>query len=104
MPTLIVHGATSFTASALLLYLRDHPDLPSLTIILAGRSLSRLETRRSSLGVNWECHALDLSDESAVRALVDRGDVVLNLAGPFKLHGAEALIRYVVWSRTELRV
>jgi short subunit dehydrogenase-like uncharacterized protein len=80
-PTLIIHGASSFTATELLSYLDSHPQGDQFDFILAGRTLSKLQAKNAELGIEREVATVDLSEEASVRGLVERGDVVVNLAG-----------------------
>lgn len=80
-PTLIIHGASSFTATELLSYLDSHPQGDQFEFILAGRTRSKLEAKNAELGIKRQVEVVDLTDERSVRALVEKGDVVLNLAG-----------------------
>ncbi|OCF43719.1 hypothetical protein I317_02472 [Kwoniella heveanensis CBS 569] len=93
-PTLIIYGATSFTARQLILYLDTHTDGKLFDFILAGRNQTKLETTNQKLaGGKRKIAVCQLNDEEAVKKLVEKGDVVVNLAGPFRWHNAEALIR-----------
>ncbi|WVF67310.1 hypothetical protein IAT40_002061 [Kwoniella sp. CBS 6097] len=93
-PTLIIYGATSFTARQLILYLDTHVDGKLFDFILAGRNASKLQTTNDKLaGGKRDIAVCQLDDEEEVKKLVGRGDVVVNLAGPFRWHNAEALIK-----------
>jgi short subunit dehydrogenase-like uncharacterized protein len=80
-PTLIVHGATAYTSHFLLLYLESHPQTNDFDVILAGRNLKKLEDVNSTLKVKRELFQVNTKDEDEVRAMVNKGDVVVNLAG-----------------------
>lgn len=80
-PTVIIYGATSFTARELLDYLDDHRDHEKFNVILAGRSHKRLQDAASKLKRTHEIAECQLGDETSVKDLVARGDVVVNLAG-----------------------
>jgi short subunit dehydrogenase-like uncharacterized protein len=84
-PTLIIHGATAYTALTLLSYLESHPQSDEFDIILAGRNLKKLEDVNSGLNVKRELFRVNLKDEGEVRELVGRGNVVINLAGELSL-------------------
>ncbi|ORX39430.1 hypothetical protein BD324DRAFT_619686 [Kockovaella imperatae] len=92
-PTLTVYGATSFTARELLRYLDHHPDGESFNLILSGRNEEKLKAATKDMKRDKELVACELTDEESVRDLVDRSTVIINLAGPFREHHAEALIR-----------
>lgn len=80
-PTLIVYGATSFTAKELLDYLDTHHDQEKFNVILAGRSQQRLEDAAARLKREHEIVACQLDDAEGVKRLVAKGEVVVNLAG-----------------------
>ncbi|RSH91460.1 hypothetical protein EHS25_009759 [Saitozyma podzolica] len=92
-PTLLICGATSFTARVLLTYLDTHPDSHSFEFILVGRNASKLDEANSALRTKRETLVVRLEDEGEVERMVQRGDVVLNLAGPFRWYHAETIIR-----------
>nr|XP_018261104.1 uncharacterized protein I303_06825 [Kwoniella dejecticola CBS 10117]OBR83262.1 hypothetical protein I303_06825 [Kwoniella dejecticola CBS 10117] len=80
-PTLIIYGATSYTARQLLAYLDTHPDSVSFDFILAGRNQQKLEQANNKLSQSREVVACQLDDPDGVRSLVAKGDIVVNLAG-----------------------
>lgn len=80
-PTLIIHGASSFTARELLRYLDQHPESESFDFVLAGRTKEKLEKANKILKTPREVCTVDLKDESSVKKLIETGDVVVNLAG-----------------------
>jgi short subunit dehydrogenase-like uncharacterized protein len=86
-PTLIIHGATSYTAAELLVYLESHPQTDQFEIILAGRNLQKLEDVNSTLKIKRETFRVDTKDPDEVRALIKKGDVVINLAGKLVYKG-----------------
>jgi len=83
MPTLVVYGATSYTATQHLLpYLASHPDADKFELVLAGRNAGRLEAANALLpGSTRRIVALSLDDKAAVEGLVAKADGVVNLAG-----------------------
>ncbi|BEI81184.1 hypothetical protein CcaverHIS002_0203440 [Cutaneotrichosporon cavernicola] len=93
-PTLVVYGSTSYTAQQHLLpYLASHPDADAFHLILAGRSAEKLAAVDALLPKRErEIVAVKLNDQGGVESLCKRADVVLNLAGPYQLHNATALI------------
>ena len=93
-PTLIVHGASSFTATELLSYLDSHPQGDQFEFILAGRTLSKLEAKNRDLGTEREIVVVDLTDEASVKELVSKGDVVINLAGTSSISRRSAWARF----------
>jgi len=79
--TVTVYGATAFTAGPVIEYLDDHPDSGQYKLILSGRNLEKLDKIQAKLSKKVEIVALELSDEKGLRALVDRSDVIINVAG-----------------------
>jgi short subunit dehydrogenase-like uncharacterized protein len=80
-PVLIIYGATSYTAKELLLYLDSHPQQDEFDVILAGRNEEKLKAAASKLKKRHEIATCQLNDEEAVKNLVGKGNVVINLAG-----------------------
>ena len=80
-PTIVIHGATSFTAAPMLKYLEEHEDRDAFEFILAGRNKAKLDGLNVKLKQPREVVAVDLRDDEEVRDLVSKADVVLNLAG-----------------------
>ena len=58
--------------------------------VLAARSAERLERLAGELG-GLEARVADVARPETVRALVERGDVLVSTVGPFTLHGRPAL-------------
>lgn len=85
-PTLVIHGASAFTATELLSYLDNHPQGELFEFILAGRTRSKLEDKNAGLKNRREVLVVDVSKENDVKALVAKGDVVVNLAGEYVVH------------------
>ncbi|WVO17148.1 hypothetical protein L204_104840 [Cryptococcus depauperatus] len=92
-PVLVLYGATSFTARQLLTYLDEHPQGAEFDFILAGRNQERLEALNAKLSTKREIFVCELSNEDGVVSMVDRANVVVNLAGPYRRYNAEAIIR-----------
>ena len=80
-PTLIVYGASSYTAKELLIYLDTHSQEDEFDVILAGRNEERLKAAASKMKKRHEIAACQLDDQEGVKKLVARGNVVINLAG-----------------------
>jgi short subunit dehydrogenase-like uncharacterized protein len=108
LPTIIVYGATSYTAYQFLQYIQSHPDADAFEVILAGRNRAKLVELANKLDKDWNVQAVELSDQEAVKNLVQMGSVVVNFAGtqhatgrpsmltysgPYRWHNAEALIK-----------
>jgi len=58
--------------------------------VLAGRNRERLRRLAADLGGELETAVADVSDPPSVRALVDRGDVLVTTVGPFVRWGEHA--------------
>ena len=88
----IVYGATGFTGTLVAEYLlRQYGVDGNLKWSIAGRSASKLEAVRASLGdkaANLEITVVDSRDESALAALASRTRVVLTTVGPYALYGS----------------
>ena len=80
-PTVIVYGATSYTAKELLLYLDTHTENDQFDVILAGRNEDRLKTAASKMKKQHAIAVCQLDDQADVKKLVAKGNVVINLAG-----------------------
>ncbi|AAW44773.1 conserved hypothetical protein [Cryptococcus deneoformans JEC21] len=92
-PVLVIYGATAYTAQQLFTYLEEHPEAGDFDFILAGRNQTKLDKLNGSLKIQREVIACELSDEEGVEAMVKRGNVIVNFAGPYRWHNAEAIIR-----------
>ena len=58
--------------------------------VLAARSRDKLEALAGELGEELELAVADVSDPPSVRALVEKGDVLVTTVGPFVRWGAPA--------------
>ena len=89
----IVYGATGFTGTLVAEYLlRQYGVNSELRWSIAGRSASKLESVRTSLGASaagLETIVADSSDEDALAALASRTRVVLTTVGPYALYGSK---------------
>jgi len=88
----IVYGATGFTGTLVAEYLlRQYGADGNIKWSIAGRSASKLESVRASLGekaADLEITVVDSRDESALAALASRTRVVLTTVGPYALYGS----------------
>ncbi|MDF3313078.1 saccharopine dehydrogenase NADP-binding domain-containing protein [Rhodococcus sp. T2V] len=88
---LVLYGATGFVGRLLADYLaRTAPD--GVRIALAGRSHTKLEALRTTLGpraVDWPILIADSQDPLALVELVARTHVVATTVGPYAKYGAE---------------
>ena len=93
---LVVFGATSFVGQILTHYLWQHyGDSGELRWAIAGRSQSRLQQLRESLGADASGLKLivaDAHDEQELRAMCELGRVIISTVGPYALYG-ETLVK-----------
>ncbi|KAJ9099883.1 hypothetical protein QFC21_003888 [Naganishia friedmannii] len=103
--TILIYGATSYTARLLIDYLATHPERKQFTFALAGRNPEKLKKLVDDLHqanedgeegrTEWIACALEDTEEGypKVAAMVSGAEVVINLAGPYSSHNAELLVR-----------
>lgn len=93
---LIIFGATSFVGQLLCRYLNDQYGVDGdIKWAAAGRSLPKLETLKSSLGVKAKALTLltaDAADENALTKLCEQTHVIISTVGPYALFG-EPLVK-----------
>lgn len=82
---IVVFGATGYTGELTARALVARGAQP----VLAGRSAARLEALAADLG-GLETQVADVSRPASVRALVERGDVLVSTVGPFARWGDAA--------------
>lgn len=82
----VVFGATGFTGELLVRSLLNRDIEP----IVAGRRPAALERLVEKVG-RLEMRVADASNPRSVRALVDRGDVLISAVGPFSQYGRVAV-------------
>ena len=88
MPARIVlFGATGYTGRLTAAALREAGAEP----VLAGRNAATLAVLAEELGGGLETRVADVAVPASVRALVDRGDVLISTVGPFARWGAPAV-------------
>ncbi len=88
MPARIVlFGATGYTGRLTAAALRELGAEP----LLAGRDAATLAVLAEELGGSLETAIADVADPQSVRALVERGDVLVSTVGPFARWGAPAV-------------
>jgi len=89
----IVFGATGFTGTLVAEYLlRQYGIDGDLKWSIAGRSASKLESVRASLGdeaAGLEFTVVDSNDGNALTSLASRTRVVLTTVGPYALYGSK---------------
>lgn len=86
MPRIVLFGATGYTGELTARELVRRGSAP----LLAGRSAQRLESLASSLG-GLDTQVADVARPESVRALVERGDVLVTTVGPFLRWGEPAV-------------
>lgn len=90
---LIVFGATSFVGQILCDYLFErHGADGDLKWAMAGRSKTKLESVRASLGEGAsgiERITADAADENALREMCSQSRVIISTVGPYALYGSE---------------
>jgi short subunit dehydrogenase-like uncharacterized protein len=89
---LIVFGATSFVGQILCDYLFErHGADGDLKWAMAGRSKTKLESVRASLGEGAsgiELITADAADETALREMCGQSRVIISTVGPYALYGS----------------
>ena len=84
---IVLFGATGYTGRLVAAALVDR----GARSVLAGRNPDTLAALSEELGGGLETQTADVSDPSSVRALVERGDVLLSTVGPFNKWGEPAI-------------
>ena len=82
----VLFGATGYTGRLTAEAMVER----GLRPVLAARSRARLEELARELGGELETAVADVSDPPSVRALVERGDVLVTTVGPFTRWGSPA--------------
>ncbi len=90
----VVFGATSFVGQILCQYLIDQFNTgegsESLSWAMAGRSSSKLQELKDSLGdkaADIPTLVADAADEAAIRQLCEQAKVIISTVGPYALYG-----------------
>jgi short subunit dehydrogenase-like uncharacterized protein len=86
MPRIVLFGATGYTGDLTARELVRRGQTP----VLAARNAERLAALADELG-GLETQTADIGDPASVRALVERGDVLVSTVGPFLRWGEPAL-------------
>jgi short subunit dehydrogenase-like uncharacterized protein len=84
---IVLFGATGYTGRLVAHSLADAGVRP----VLAGRNPESLEQLSEQLGGGFETRGADVSRPETVRALVERGDVLVSTVGPFQKWGDAAV-------------
>lgn len=85
---IIVYGATSFVGQIITRYMHSQFADGAISWAIAGRSLSKLEGLRDSVGLTGvELIVADAQDEAALSRMCTRTRVVMSTVGPYALYG-----------------
>ncbi|MEA2428935.1 MAG: hypothetical protein QOF37_2563 [Thermoleophilaceae bacterium] len=84
---IVLFGATGYTGRLVAASLVDRGARP----VLAGRNADSLAQLATELGGELETRTADVDRPETVRALVERGDVLVSTVGPFNRWGAPAV-------------
>jgi hypothetical protein len=84
---IVVLGATGYTGALVARALVESGAAP----VLAARSPERLEMLAQKLGGGSQTKVANVNDPDSVRALLERGDVLVSTVGPFDRWGATAV-------------
>lgn len=84
----IVFGATGFTGRLAALRLSEEPNLK---LAIAGRNKAKLEEIAASCKHKPAVLVADAKDKDSVFAMVKKGRVIANFAGPFALYGENVI-------------
>ena len=88
---IVVFGASGYTGRLVAEYLAEEYGNTELRWAMAGRSLSKLASVRSELGISDQVRLLEVDVESpeSVSDMVDACRVVITTVGPYQLYGDE---------------
>ena len=88
---IVVFGASGYTGRLVAEYLAEEYGNTELEWAMAGRSLSKLASVRSELGISDQVTLLEVDVESpeSVSDMVDACRVVITTVGPYQLYGDE---------------
>ncbi|WP_017672766.1 saccharopine dehydrogenase NADP-binding domain-containing protein [Blastomonas sp. AAP53] len=85
---IIVYGATSFVGQIITRYMHQQFADGSVRWAIAGRSLSKLQSVRDTIGLTGiELIVADAADEDALEQMCARTKVVMSTVGPYALYG-----------------
>ncbi len=84
---IVLFGATGYTGELTARAMVKR----GLRPVLAGRTAEKLAELSNALGGGFETATADVADPASVRALVERGDVLITTVGPFSRWGDAAL-------------
>ncbi|MGB1138733.1 MAG: saccharopine dehydrogenase NADP-binding domain-containing protein, partial [Luminiphilus sp.] len=86
---IVVFGASGYTGRLVAEYLSEEYGNTELRWAMAGRSLSKLTSVRSELGISDQVTLMEVDVESpeSVSDMVDACRVVITTVGPYQLYG-----------------
>ncbi|KZT05450.1 NAD(P)-binding protein [Laetiporus sulphureus 93-53] len=93
MTDILVLGATGFTGRLITRHLVNHPERTSFTLGLAGRSESKLEELKRSLGLDQsvKLYQIDVTERNQIEDAVKSAKVIISAVGPYWRLGAEVV-------------
>jgi short subunit dehydrogenase-like uncharacterized protein len=98
---IIVYGATSFVGQIITRYMHEQFADGSIRWAIAGRSLNKLQQVSDTIGLSGvELIVADAADESALRQMCARTNVVISTVGPYALYG-DVLVRVCATTGTD---
>ncbi len=98
---IIVYGATSFVGQIITRYMHEQFADGSIRWAIAGRSLNKLQQVSDTTGLSGvELIVADAADESALRQMCARTNVVISTVGPYALYG-DVLVRVCATTGTD---
>ncbi|MFM2021430.1 MAG: hypothetical protein RJB02_1138 [Pseudomonadota bacterium] len=98
---IIVYGATSFVGQIMTRYMHEQFADGSIRWAIAGRSLNKLQQVSDTTGLSGvELIVADAADESALRQMCARTNVVISTVGPYALYG-DVLVRVCATTGTD---
>jgi short subunit dehydrogenase-like uncharacterized protein len=100
---IVVFGAASFVGKILCEYLANEHREANLSWAMAGRSQSKLDDLKKSLGQNAEsipCLIADSHDEASLQSMCSSAEVIISTVGPYALYG-DLLVKICAHSGTD---
>ena len=84
---IIIYGATGFTGSLCVRYLKKNHS--KLRWAIAGRNKEKLSLLCQEVGANCQIFVAEANDSSALDSVTKKTKVVLSTAGPFHRYGSK---------------
>jgi len=89
MGTVVVLGGGGYEGSVVAGKLAGQPDIER--VILADRNKKRADRAAADIGEKAEGRYADLDDEPGLIEVIKQADILVNMIGPFFIHGTKAL-------------